>query len=226
MNGFSVVPSVCVPAISYSCVSNTGPRTDLCTVDQNGSATKATFDGATGVYTLTSNELDQLPLDTVNAGIAPGTYVFTLQAICGLKSTQTSFTLVIVDGCDTPTITSTTLTDQIYYVSSGPKIYQAAAFTVYQPWCAMTFTYSASDVALNTAISFAATSRTFTFDYAADLNLSGPVSTSYTITMTATSNAVTSSETFSLTMMNPCIDAAVNTVKIPASSTTLNYKIG
>ena len=90
----------------------------------------------------------------------------------------------------------------------------------------MTYTFSASDVALNTAISFAATSQTFTFDYAADLNLSGPVSTSYTITMTATSNAVTASETFSLTMMNPCIVAAVNTVKIPTSTTTLTYIIG
>lgn len=123
MNGFNVVPSVCVPAISYSCVSNTGSRTDLCTIDQNGSATKATFDGSTGVYTLTSSEFDQLPLDAIDPGIAPGTYVFTLSATCGLKSTQTSFTLVIVDGCDTPTITSTALTNQIYYVSGGPKIY-------------------------------------------------------------------------------------------------------
>ena len=59
----------------------------------------------TGDYTLTSNELDVLPLDTVMPGIAPGTYVFALEATCGLKKTQTSFTLVIEDPCPSALLT-------------------------------------------------------------------------------------------------------------------------
>ena len=167
---------------------------------------------------MTSNEYDKLPLETLNPGIAPGTYVFSLQATCGSKTALTSFTLFITDGCAVPTISSTGLIDQIYYVSAGPKTYQAAAFTVYQPWCDMKYTFSPSDAALNPAITFDAASRTFTFDYSIDLSLSGPVSTNYVITMTATSNSVTASETFSLAMMNPCVVASVNTLQTPTST--------
>ena len=59
----------------------------------------------TGYYTLISTELDVLSLDTVTPGIAPGTYVFTLEATCGLKKTQTSFTLVIEDPCPSALLT-------------------------------------------------------------------------------------------------------------------------
>ena len=82
----------------------------------------------------------------------------------------------------------------------------------------MTYTFSPSDAALNPAITFDAASRTFTFDYSLDLSLSGPVSTNYVITMTATSNSVTASETFSLAMMNPCVVASVNTLQTPTST--------
>ena len=59
----------------------------------------------TGDYTLTSTELDVLPLEAVTPGIAPGIYVFTLEATCGLKKTQTSFTLVIEDPCPSALLT-------------------------------------------------------------------------------------------------------------------------
>ena len=58
-----------------------------------------------GDYTLTSTELDVLPLESVTPGIAPGTYVFTLEATCGLKKTQTSFTLIIEDPCPSALLT-------------------------------------------------------------------------------------------------------------------------
>jgi len=105
MNGFGVDPIDCQPKISYACVSNTGPRIDLCVIDQNASASKATFDSVTGDYTLTSTELDVLPLEAVTPGIAPGTYVFTLEATCGLKKTKTSFTLVVEDPCPSALLT-------------------------------------------------------------------------------------------------------------------------
>jgi len=69
----------------------------------------------------------------------------------------------------------------------------------------MTYSYSSSDSALDTAITFDSSSRTFTFDYATDLNLSGPVAQSYTLTMSAISNLVTESESFTIEMKNPCI---------------------
>ena len=90
----------------------------------------------------------------------------------------------------------------------------------------MTYTFSASNAVVNPAITFDATSRTYTFDYSADLSLSGPVSTSYVITMTATSNSVSASETFSLTMMNPCAATGVNAIQIPASTSEQTYFIG
>ena len=51
----------------------------------------------------------------------------------------------------------------------------------------MAYSYSSSDIAIDSAITFDSVSRTFTFDYSADLDLSGPTSKTYTITMTATS---------------------------------------
>jgi len=47
-----------------------------------------------------------------------------------LTDTNSAFAVTILDPCDTPTITTTALTNQLYYVSSGPKTYQAAAYSV------------------------------------------------------------------------------------------------
>ena len=143
-----------------------------------------------------------------------------------LTDLNSAFAVTILDPCDTPSITTTALTNQIYYVSSGPKSYQAAAYTVYQSWCDVTYSYSSSNPALDTAISFDASSLTFTFDYATDLNLSGPVAQSYTLTMSATSNLVTESESFIIEMKNPCIVASVNTIALPTVVTNQTYFIG
>ena len=79
----------------------------------------------------------------------------------------------------------------------------------------MAYSYSSSDTAIDSAITFDAVSRTFTFDYSADLDLSGPTSKTYTITMTATSQSVSTFKTFDLTVKNPCIEPSINTIVLP-----------
>ena len=58
--------------------------------------------------------------------------------------------------------------------------------------------------------------REFSFSYAADLNLCGPVSTDYIVTVTGEAgNVVTTngSATFILTLKNPCIDPNFTTIQ-------------
>ena len=81
MNAFVVDPVDCI--ITYSCVSNTGSRTDLCSVNQNGGLTLASFDSDKGDFSFKTTELDVQPLDAVNPGFAPGTYVVTIEATSG-----------------------------------------------------------------------------------------------------------------------------------------------
>lgn len=60
------------------------------------------------------------------------------------------------------------------------------------------------------------------FHYAADLSLSGPTSTVYTVEVTGssgTSTPVTKTANFELEMLNPCLDAAyvsIQSVSLPA----------
>ena len=95
LNQFTIDPSIC--SITYSCDSNTGPRTDLCSL-QIGTSTVTSFDTTTGVYSLTSTDYD--PLQTGNPlGIQPGVYVFTITGTVGDKSASVTFTLTIIDPC-------------------------------------------------------------------------------------------------------------------------------
>lgn len=143
-----------------------------------------------------------------------------------MTDANSAFAVTIIDPCSPATITTTLLTDQIYFMSSGPKTYQAAAFTINESWCVMTYSFSSSAAALNAAITFDAASRTFTFDYATDLSLSGPVSTDYILTMTATSQSVTQSETFTIAMKNPCIVISTSNIALPTLATNQIYFVG
>ena len=73
---FVVDPSQC--SVTYACLSNTGSRTDLCTVDQNGGASKMTFDTATGNFNFRSVELDSPQLALASPGFEAGDYVITI----------------------------------------------------------------------------------------------------------------------------------------------------
>ena len=49
-NAFTVSPPDCI--ITYSCISNTGSRTDLCTVNQNAGLTVSTMNASDGTFTF------------------------------------------------------------------------------------------------------------------------------------------------------------------------------
>lgn len=83
----------------------------------------------------------------------------------------------------------------------------------------MIYSYSSSDVAVDSAIVFDPIPRTFTIDYSTSTDLSDQVSKSYTITMTVTSQLVQASETFVLTMKNPCIIPSLNVINQPTKVT-------
>lgn len=106
-----------------------------------------------------------------------------------LTAANPAFDLTILDPCLLPTIQLTTapLTDQSYFISDTALIYQAPAFSVFQTWCEMIYSYSSSDVAVDKAIVFDPSTRTFTIDYSTSIDLSGQVSKPYTLTMTVTS---------------------------------------
>lgn len=87
-------------------------------------------------------------------------------------------------------------------------------------WCEITYTYTVDAVAGGNAVSFNddATVREFTFDYAADLDLCGTVSTDYTVTVTGEIGITTkqsASAPYTLTLKNPCIDSSFVTFAKP-----------
>ena len=110
---FVVTPSDCI--ITYACVSNTGSRSDLCIVDQNGSQSKTEFDASKGEFKFYSTELD---VDGTNGGFQPGAYIVTLKAISGLKETTMTFQLTLNNPC--PLHAILTLTSAIF---TGPETY-------------------------------------------------------------------------------------------------------
>ena len=63
------------------------------------------------------------------------------------------------------------------------KTYQLPLFIPDPSWCVIAYTYSVSDPAISAAIAFNGDPdvREFSFQYQADLDLSGPVSTDYSI---------------------------------------------
>ena len=123
------------------------------------------------------------------------------------------FVITVIDPCDKPvSLTASTLAVQEYTITDDPKTYQVDAYTSDPAWCEITYTYSVDAVAGGSAVTFNAdaTLRTFTFDYSADLLLCGPVSTDYTVTVTGEIGITTkqsASETFTLTLENPCINS-------------------
>ena len=74
---------------------------------------------------------------------------------------------------------------QEYTITGTAKTYEITPFTSDPAWCAVTYTYSISDPAGDAAVSFNddASVREFTFHYDADLDLCGPASTDYTVTV-------------------------------------------
>ena len=89
---FDVEPTYC--SIAYTC-SNTGPRTDMCSVVSGSSS--GTFDVSNGNYAFGSNDIVSFP---------PGTYTFTITGTTDFSVQETNtFTLVLVNPCLSATLT-------------------------------------------------------------------------------------------------------------------------
>lgn len=104
MTAFTVDPVQC--PITYSCVTNLGSRTDLCTVNQNGGLTASVLDTSTGNFQFYTTELD---VAGTNGGFQPGDYVVTIRATSGTLFVDTQFTLTLVDPCESATLSINTL---------------------------------------------------------------------------------------------------------------------
>lgn len=128
-----------------------------------------------------------------------------------------AFTMTIIDPCDDPASFSPSApVDQIYTITQNAFDYTVPDFVVSPDWCAIDYTYSVADPAGDAAITWTSASPLlFTFEQLDDLTLSGPISTVYTITVSATTGNVvpkTASADFTLTLKNPCIDPMFVTI--------------
>ena len=133
----------------------------------------------------------------------------------------------IVDPCDNPVSISFNgaPVDQEYTISQSFYEYVVPACTVEPSWCSITYSYEITSIAGDSALTFDASTRTFTFSEDSDITLSGPTFTDYTVKVFGTSGNVLSSsaeESFNLRLKNPCIDSAffsLSSVALPVGET-------
>ena len=135
------------------------------------------------------------------------------------------FTIQIMDPCDAPvSVTASVLTNQEYTITDDDALpYTVPVYTADPSWCAITYTYTITDVSGDAVLTFNSDPlvREFAFNYSADLLLCGLASTDYTVTVTGTAgNIIETSDSadFILTLRNPCIDPAyitINQVPLP-----------
>ena len=98
---------------------------------------------------------------------------------------QKDFTIVITDTCETPTVTASSLSNEVYVIGTGAASTPAfAAFTFTPVYCPITYSMSSISPALPTAdpsaITLDATNRLYSFN---SVNL--PSKALYTVTTTA-----------------------------------------
>ena len=106
------------------------------------------------------------------------------------------------------------LTDQEYTLTAASVSFTFNEFTVApSPTCTIDYTFDMSDSATGgPVVAFDAPTRTFTFDYVADLNPlvnTFALFKDYTVTVTGTTGLVTPtsfSSSFNLRLKNPCRD--------------------
>ena len=158
--------------------------------------------------------------DVTKANVYPIKYrVYHTNYNTNVVTLADPFVITVIDPCDQPvSLTASTLAAQEYTITDNSKDYQVDAYTSDPAWCDITYTFSVDAVSGGSAVTFNAdaTVRTFTFNYLADLLLSGPVSTDYTVTVTGEIGITTkqsASATFTLTLKNPCIDSNFVTIE-------------
>ena len=139
----------------------------------------------------------------------------------------------ILDPCKSPTatITSPTLIDQLQYVGDGSQSYTIDPFTIYAPWCTVTYSASSNEPTLDPALfSFDPLTQTFTILATNDLSLAGAPATlqkEYTITVTAVVDDLVATADFTLTMADQCPIPSMNQITQPAGPfPSLSYIVG
>lgn len=102
------------------------------------------------------------------------------------------FVITIIDPCDNPvSVTASTLSAQEYTITESSFTYQVPGYVSSPVWCAITYTYTITDVAGDAALTFDSTTRTFTFSQVDNLSLSGPTFKDYVITVTGQAGNIT-----------------------------------
>jgi hypothetical protein len=94
-----------------------------------------------------------------------------------------------------------------------------AGFVVEPAWCSITYSAEANSSWVDDLMVFDPETRTFTFDYSADLIPSSTDEISYIVTVTGTAGLVASKSaegTFILKVANPCIDSNFVQISDPA----------
>ena len=104
-NPFVVDPVECLPEFVYTC-TNTGSRTDICSMSEDSGLTIGNFDTSTESFTLQTTNM---------VGVPPATFVVSILGTVGLKSKTGQFTFNLVDPC--PLLATITITTEIF---SGP----------------------------------------------------------------------------------------------------------
>ena len=142
-----------------------------------------------------------------------------------------AFTINIITDCSNPvSLTASAPVNQEYTITDTAKTYQIPAFVWEPPFCPITYTYSVAAIMGETVVSFdsAESVHTFTFHKDNDLSISGPVSTTYTITVTGTiGDGATMSEqaSFDLLVKNPCIDKSFVDIQTAPLPTGMTYTL-
>ena len=99
----------------------------------------------------------------------------------------------IIDPCDEPVNVALAgkLDNQEYTITQAFFEYMVPTYTPEPSWCPITYSYQITSVDGDSALTFDAISRTFTFFQDSDLSLSGSDFKDYTVTVIGTAGAVT-----------------------------------
>ena len=154
------------------------------------------------------------------------TYKIFLTDFKTVETEQTAlFTVTINLSCTSPvTFVPSMQTNQEYTLTDLSSDYTFDAFAVDPPICDIVYTFSISDSAGNSVVTFDDVLRTFSFDHTANLDpLIDPLVTFkyFTITVTGTSGEVTPisvDASFNLKVLNPCFNPAfvwIDSVPLP-----------
>ena len=197
--------------------------------DINSSLDVSLFDDQQNALTSNSFTVFQTQ-DVAKAGKYPISYrTYYTNYPTNFVDNLSAFTVTVVDPCDNPvSVTASGPIDQVYTITQTKFDYQVPVFVADPEWCAITYSYSISDIAADKALTFEDTTQTLTFEQLDDLLLSGPESKNYIISVTGVAGnviKVQDSASFNLSLLNPCIDPTFVTITKQPLPVGLTYAL-